>query len=103
MAEDKVSDTDALKAVVDEVLSGQTHPDTEGKLRAWREQHTTKEEREASLTDEERAQQPGPGQGAGGESLPENPPPEQEHNPDTDTSPSTTPERGTQSQRKAGK
>ena len=51
MAEDKV-----LKALVDEVLESNVHPDRRAILEEWREEHTTDEEREAQLTDEERAE-----------------------------------------------
>jgi hypothetical protein len=56
MAEEKVSDLDAMKALVDETLSRFLHPDVQAKLQAWRDQHTTSEEADAALTDEERAQ-----------------------------------------------
>jgi uncharacterized protein YggE len=50
-----VDDLDALKALVDDALSRGVHSDAQVTLGQWREEHTTDEERDAALTDDERA------------------------------------------------
>jgi hypothetical protein len=56
MADDKVKQEDAFKALVDNALSGNVHPDQRTTLEQWREENTTDEERESRLTDDERAE-----------------------------------------------
>jgi hypothetical protein len=45
-----------LKALVDHALGGDVHPDQRATLEAWRDQHTTAQERDDRLTDDERAE-----------------------------------------------
>jgi hypothetical protein len=104
MAEEKnVSHDDVIKALVDNALAGAVHPDQASVLSAWREQHTSREEKQARLTDEERAQQEqeSAGAGAGGdESKAEAGAPV----PGDQTSPTTTPESASdRTKGKAGK
>lgn len=49
------SHVDLLKALVDNALGGDVHPDQRATMEAWRDQHTTDEEKERALTDDERA------------------------------------------------
>jgi len=49
------NESDVLKALVDDALERNQHPDRENVLREWREENTSEEEREANLTDDERA------------------------------------------------
>lgn len=42
--ESRVSDADALRALVEHVLEGPVHPDRGNVLSAWHEQHTQKGE-----------------------------------------------------------
>lgn len=52
--QEKVSNTDALKALVDHVLStNAVHPDQQTKLQAWQEQNLTDQEKDDRLTDDE--------------------------------------------------
>jgi hypothetical protein len=53
MAEEKVSNTDALKALVQHALSGAVHPDQEGPLRDWWEQNASEQEKDDRLTDDD--------------------------------------------------
>lgn len=49
------SNVDLLKALADNALSGDVHPDQRATIEAWRDQNTSDEERERALTDDERA------------------------------------------------
>jgi hypothetical protein len=47
-------DQNVLKALVDEVLESNVHPDRRAVLEEWRENNLSDEEKEARLSDEER-------------------------------------------------
>jgi hypothetical protein len=51
--QEKVSNTDALKALVQHALSGAIHPDQEGPLRDWWEQNASEQEKDDRLSDDE--------------------------------------------------
>lgn len=52
--QEKVSNTDALKALVDHALtSGAVHPDNQTKLQAWQDQNLSDQEKDDRLTDDE--------------------------------------------------
>jgi hypothetical protein len=51
------SDSDVLKALVDEARSRGVHPDHERVLGEWRDENTTDDERRANLSDDERAEE----------------------------------------------
>ena len=51
--QEKVSNTDALKALVQSALDTGVHPDQDAVLRAWQDQNLSDQEKDDRLTDDE--------------------------------------------------
>jgi hypothetical protein len=105
MAEDKVSNTDALKALVEHVLnSGAVHPDQETKLRAWQDQNLTDDEKDNRLTDDEFVEKHGKtrAQAAADREAQPAPPPSASSIPGSDDTETDEPEADTGAKPKSG-